>query len=201
MLGLITLMAIIIVISLGMFSLLQDEYRQSTQLNNQVHTEQSVTQDDKNVKDLQKKVESIPVVKIEPVKVVIKEVTPQINNYNFDSLSNVLLVVLSMIGGFFSCKYLFKFFNYLITIHKFKNNEKKTKKLTAGLNEMGENQKEFLELANKIEYQLKINDILLRNDESKKYGLGLEVANHYLQSSYTFVNDKLILTFAPHLKH
>ena len=56
MLGLITLMAIIIVISLGMFSLLQDEYRQSTQLNNQVHTEQSVTQDDKNVKDLQKKV-------------------------------------------------------------------------------------------------------------------------------------------------
>lgn len=197
MLGIIALMAIIIVVSFGMFSLLQAEYRQSTQLNNQVHTEQSITQHEKNVKYVPKKVEPVPVVKIEPVK----EVTPQINNYNFDSLSNVLLVVLSMICGFFSCKYLFKFFNYLRTIHKFKNNEKKTNQLIASLNEMGENQKEFLELTNRIEYQLKINEILLRNDESKKYGLGLEVSNHYLQSSYTFVNDKLLLTFAPNLKH
>ena len=130
----------------------------------------------------------------EKVTVVIKEVTPQINNYNFESLSNVLLVVLSMIGGFFSCKYLFKFFNYLITTYKFKKNEKKTNKLIASLNETIDNQKEFLAIADRIEHQLKINDILLRSDESKKYGLNLEVADDYLHSSYTFINDKLIIS-------
>lgn len=130
----------------------------------------------------------------EKVTVVIKEVTPQINNYNFESLSNVLLVVLSMIGGVFSCKYLFKFFNYLKITHKFKKNEKKTNKLITSLNETMDNQKEFLAIADRIEHQLKINDILLRSDESKKHGLNLEVADDYLHSSYTFVNDKLIIS-------
>lgn len=195
MLGIVALMAIMIVFSITLIPFFVDDIKnQNANQNNQVHMEQSVNQPDRNVKFLPKKVEPIPVAKKEPVQVVIKEVAPQINNYNFESLSNVLLVVLSMIGGFFSCKYLFKFFNYLITTYKFKKNEKKTNKLIASLNETIDNQKEFLAIADRIEHQLKINDILLRSDESKKYGLNLEVADDYLHSSYTFVNDKLIIS-------
>jgi predicted PurR-regulated permease PerM len=195
MLGIVALMAIMIVFSIALLPFVVDDVdNQNANQNNQVHTEQSVNQADRNVKVLPKKVEPIPIAKKEPVQVVIKEVAPQINNYNFESLSNVLLVVLSMIGGFFLCKYLFKFFNYLRTTHKFKKNEKKTNKLITSLNETMDNQKEFLAIADRIEHQLKINDILLRSDESKKHGLNLEVADDYLHSSYTFVNDKLIIS-------
>lgn len=195
MLGIVALMAIMIVFSIALLPFVVDDVdNQKANQNNQVHTEQSVNQADINVKVLPKKVEPIPVAKKEPVQVVIKEIAPQINNYNFESLSNVLLVVLSMIGGIFSCKHLFKFFNYLRTTHKFKKNEKNTNKLIASLNETIDNQKEFLAIADRIEHQLKINDILLRSDESKKYGLNLEVADDYLHSSYTFVNDKLIIS-------
>ena len=195
MLGIIVMMAIMIVISMAMLPLfIKDVDNQNANINNQVHTEQSVNQQESNVKVLPKKVEPIPVAKKEPVKVVVKEVAPQINNYNFESLSNVLMVILSMVGALFSCKFLFKFFNYLRTLHKFKKNEKKTNKLIASLNETMDNQKEFLAIADRIEHQLKINDILLRSDESKKHGLDLEVADDYLHSSYTFVNDKLIIS-------
>lgn len=194
MLGIVAIFAIVLVMAIAMLPVVQDVDSQSSQLNNQFHTEQAITQQQSNVKVLPKKVEPMPVTKKEPVQVVIKEVAPQINNYNFESLSNVLLVVLSMIGGFFSCKYLFKFFNYLRTTYKFKKNEKKTNKLIASLKETIENQKEFLAIADRIEHQLKINDILLRSEESKKYGLNLEVADDYLHSSYTFANDNLIIS-------
>lgn len=194
MLGIVAIFAIVLVMAIAMLPVVQDVDSQSSQLNNQFHTEQAITQQQSNVKVLPKKVEPMPVTKKEPVQVVIKEVAPQINNYNFESLSNVLLVVLSMIGGFFSCKYLFKFFNYLRTTYKFKKNEKKTNKLIASLKETIENQKEFLAIADRIEHQLKINDILLRSEESKKYGLNLEVADDYLHYSYTFANDNLIIS-------
>ena len=194
MLGIVAIFAIVLVMAIAMLPVVQDVDSQSSPINNQVHTEQAITQQQSNVKVLPKKVEPMPVTKKEPVQVVIKEVAPQINNYNFESLSNVLLVVLSMIGGFFSCKYLFKFFNYLRTTYKFKKNEKKTNKLIASLKETIENQKEFLAIADRIEHQLKINDILLRSEESKKHGLNLEVADDYLHSSYTFANDNLIIS-------
>lgn len=141
---------------------------------------------------LPKKVIAEPVVKAEPVKVVVKEVTPQINNYNFESLSNVLMYFLTMVGSFFSLKWLIKLFKYYKINRKFKINAKKTNKLVDSLRKTIDNQKEFLEIADVIEHQLNINDILLRSEESKIYGLDLELADGYLDKEYKFVNSKII---------
>lgn len=141
---------------------------------------------------LPKKVIAEPVVKADPVKVVVKEVTPQINNYNFESLSKVLMYFLTMVGAFFSLKWLIKLFKYYKTNRKFKINAKKTNKLVSSLRKTIDNQKEFLEIADMIEHQLNINDILLRSEESKTYGLDLELADGYLDKEYKFVNSKII---------
>jgi hypothetical protein len=155
----------------------------------EMQTERPTTQ---HVTTLPKKVMAEPVVKAEPVKVVVKEVTPQINNYNFESLSKVLMYVLAMVGSFFSLKWLIKLFKYYKTNRKFKINAKKTNKLVDSLRKTIDNQKEFLEIADMIEHQLNINDILLRSDESKTYGLDLELADGYLDKEYKFINSKLI---------
>jgi hypothetical protein len=155
----------------------------------EMQTERPTTQ---HVTTLPKKVITEPVVKAEPVKVVVKEVTPQINNYNFESLSKVLMYVLAMVGSFFSLKWLIKLFKYYKTNRKFKINAKKTNKLVDSLRKTIDNQKEFLEIADMIEHQLNINDILLRSDESKTYGLDLELADGYLDKEYKFINSKLI---------
>lgn len=141
---------------------------------------------------LPKKVIADPVVKVEPVNVVVKEVTPQINNYNFESLSKVLMYVLAVVGSFFSLKWLIKLFKYYKTNRKFKINAKKTNKLVASLRKTIDNQKEFLEIADMIEHQLNINDILLRSEDSKTYGLDLELADGYLDKEYKFINSKII---------
>jgi hypothetical protein len=155
----------------------------------EMQTERPTTQ---HVTTLPKKVMAEPVVKAEPVKVVVKEVTPQINNYNFESLSKVLMYVLAMVGSFFSLKWLIKLFKYYKTNRKFKINAKKTNKLVDSLRKTIDNQKEFLEIADMIEHQLNINDILLRSEESKTYGLDLELADGYLDKEYKFINSKLI---------
>jgi predicted PurR-regulated permease PerM len=187
MLGIVAIFAITVLIAFAMLPVVVDNKTQNIQ--DQQHT----VQNHSNVKDLPSKNNSSAVaIKSEPVKVVIKEVTPQINNYNFESLSNVLMYVLAMVGTFFSLKWLIKLFKYYKTNRKFKLNTKKTNKLVASLRKTIDNQKEFLEIADMIEHQLNINDILLRSDESKTYGLDLELADGYLDKEYKFINSKLI---------
>jgi predicted PurR-regulated permease PerM len=193
MIGIIAVMAIIIVLSFALLPFMVDNNT------NKINTEQS-TQDQKatvqnhlDLKETPSKNKSSDIaVKTEPVKVVIKEVTPQINNYNFESLSKVLMYVLAMVGSFFSLKWFIKFFKYYKINRKFKINAKKTNKLVDSLRKTIDNQKEFLEIADMVEHQLNINDILLRSEESKTYGLDLELADGYLDKEYKFINSKII---------
>lgn len=185
-------MSLMMVLAVALAPLTVDEsHKQVNQPNSaiEMHTERPIAE---NTTILPKKVINEPVVKAEPIKVVTKEITPQINNYNFESLSKVLMYVLAMVGSFFSLKWLIKLFKYYKTNRKFKINTKKTNKLVASLRTAIDNQKEFLEIADMIEHQLNINDILLRSEESKTYGLDLELADGYLDKEYKFINSKII---------
>jgi hypothetical protein len=185
-------MSLMMVLAVALAPHAVDENRKQVDQPNspiEMHIERQTVQ---NVTTLPKKVIAEPVVKAEPVKVVVKEVTPQINNYNFESLSKVLMYVLAMVGSFFSLKWLIKLFKYYKMNRKFKINAKKTNKLVDSLRKTIDNQKEFLEIADMIEHQLNINDILLRSEESKTYGLDLELADGYLDKEYKFINSKLI---------
>lgn len=193
MLGIVAIFAITMLIALAMLPVVIDDKTQSINTEQSIQDQQHTVQNHSNLKDLPSKNKSSDLaVKTEPVKVVIKEVTPQINNYNFESLSNVLMYVLAMVGSFFSLKWLFKLFKYYKINRKFKINAKKTNKLVASLRKTMDDQKEFLEIADMIEHQLNINDILLRSEESKTYGLDLELADGYLDKEYKFINSKII---------
>lgn len=125
-------------------------------------------------------------------KETIKEVAPQVNNYNFENLGKVLLILCSVLATIFGIRYAIKLFKYLDTIRKFSKHEKKTNRLIENLKRTIDNQKDFLLISNDIEHQLKINDKLLNGNEAKQYGLNLEVADDYLHSEYKYINEKII---------
>lgn len=186
----VVVMSLMMVLAVALAPHAVDEGRKQIGQPNSAIEMQSERTTTQHVTPLPKKVITVPVVKAEPVK----EVTPQINNYNFESLSKVLMYILAMVGSFFSLKWLTKLFKYYKMNRKFKINTKKTNKLVASLGKTIDNQKEFLEIADMIEHQLNINDILLRSEESKTYGLDLELADGYLDKEYKFINSKLINT-------
>lgn len=123
---------------------------------------------------------------------IAKPVVPQINNYNFEYLSKALMFIVGGAFSLISLKFLINFFNYYKTTRKFKKNTKNTQLLVDKLKTVFDNQTDFLSITDSIEHQLKINDLLLKLDESKKHGLELEVADDYLHTSYNFINEKLI---------
>jgi len=128
----------------------------------------------------------------QPIPEPAEAVAPQINNYDFDKLSKALIFIVGGVFSIISLKLLIRFFNYYKTTRKFKKNTKKTQLLVEQLKTVFDNEKDFLLITDSIEYQLKINDLLLNLDESKHYGLELEVADDYLYASYKFINEKLI---------
>lgn len=125
-------------------------------------------------------------------KEIAVPVVPQINNYNFDYLSKALIFIVGGVFSIISLKLFIRFFNYYRTTRKFKKNTKKTQLLVEQLKTVFDNQKDFLLITDSIEYQLKMNDLLLKLDDSKHYGLELEIADDYLYTSYNFINEKLI---------
>lgn len=125
----------------------------------------------------------------EPVAPVV---VPQINNYNFENLSKALIFIVGGVFSIISLKLFIRFFNYYKTTRKFKKNTKKTQMLFEKLKTVFDNEKDFLLITDSIEHQLKMNDLLLKLDDSKNYGIELEVADDYLYTSYNFINKKLI---------
>lgn len=122
----------------------------------------------------------------------VKPVAAQINNYDFEKLSKVLIFIVGGVFSIISLKFLIRFFNYYKTTRKFKKNTKKTQLLVEQLKTIFDNEKDFLLITDSIEHQLKMNDLLLKMDDSKHYGLELEIADDYLYESYNFINEKLI---------
>lgn len=128
----------------------------------------------------------------QPIPEPAEAVAPQINNYDFDKLSKALIFIVGGVFSIISLKLFIRFFNYYRTTRKFKKNTKKTQLLVEQLKTVFDNEKDFLSITDSIEYQLKMNDLLLKQDESKHYGLELEIADDYLYTSYNFINEKLI---------
>lgn len=122
----------------------------------------------------------------------VKPVAAQINNYDFEKLSKVLIFIVGGVFSIISLKFLIRFFNYYKTTRKFKKNTKKTQLLVEQLKTVFDNEKDFLLITDSVEHQLKMNDLLLKLDDSKHYGLELEIADDYLYESYNFINEKLI---------
>jgi hypothetical protein len=125
-------------------------------------------------------------------KETVKEVAPQVNNYNFEKLSKVLFTLCGLLATVFGIKYASKLFKYLATLRRFSKQEKKTNKLIESLKRTIDNQKEFLLISNDIEHQLKINDLLLKCNEANRHGVNLEVADDYLYAEYQYINEKVI---------
>lgn len=132
-----------------------------------------------------------PQVKQEVSKPVAP-VAPQINNYDFEKLSKALTFIVGGVFSIISLKLFIRFFNYYRTTRKFKKNTKKTQLLVEQLKTVFDNEKDFLLITDSVEHQLKMNDLLLKLDDSKHYGLELEIADDYLYESYNFINEKLI---------
>lgn len=191
MLSIVVIFSVMVVIILAMAPMASEQKNESTSADKQLVAEHQIHEKkDDDIKRAIKLADNASVVKPDP----IKEIAPQVNNYNFDSIGNGLMSLVAMIASLFGVNYLIKLFAYIQIIRKFGKNERKTNQLIKSLNPSLDNQKDFLILSDSIEHQLKVNNLLLQRTDWERYGLDLEVADERLYKEYSFFNEKIMKT-------
>lgn len=110
----------------------------------------------------------------------------EVNNYDFEKLSNAMEFITIAVLGFFLLKYTGKLFKFLTDKFIVKQNENRTRKLLKTFNSSITDDKLIVSYADQIEHQFNVNNILLMKN---KNFLNLEVLHKELSDKKEMIES------------